>query len=222
MNTIPYKPNRKRLAGSFLLVGGLITALLIGCATRNFVRQEMAQELSTVEQRTDAIATSLELTQTRLERSEEQVAQHDREINSLSQTAREALERARQAGKLAQGKLLFETVLTDDQVHFGVGQAALSDGARSALDALGERLKQENRSVFVEVQGHTDATGNSVWNQHLGEHRALAVRDYLRREHEIPLHRIATMSYGESLPIADNTTREGRAQNRRVVIVVLE
>ena len=63
--------------------------------------------------------------------------------------------------------------------------------------------------------------GPKEYNEQLGEERAEAVRLYLNREHALPLHRMSVISYGESVPAADNRNRDGRAQNRRVVLVVL-
>jgi outer membrane protein OmpA-like peptidoglycan-associated protein len=79
----------------------------------------------------------------------------------------------------------------------------------------------ENQGIYLEIQGHTDATGDPEYNLGLGEERAENVRRYLNREYQIPLHRIATVSYGETVPVADNATRDGRSANRRVVVVVL-
>ena len=74
--------------------------------------------------------------------------------------------------------------------------------------------------VYLEIQGHTDATGDADYNEKLGEARAEAVRRYLSRG-GIALNRMATISYGEEAPVASNDTPEGRAQNRRVSIIVL-
>ena len=117
---------------------------------------------------------------------------------------------------------LFETVLTDDKVRFGLDEVGLSSEARMAIDEFAERLVSENANVYVEVQGHTDSTGNENYNLKLGQQRAETVLRYLSREHHIPLHRISAVSYGESAPIDDNATREGRARNRRVALVVLK
>ena len=83
-----------------------------------------------------------------------------------------------------------------------------------------EKLKSENKNVYVEVQGHTDATGPKDHNYKLGEERAEAVRRYLNQK-GVALNRIGTISYGPDAPAADNESREGRQQNRRVVLVVL-
>ena len=143
-------------------------------------------------------------------------------MGQVSDTAMEALERAIAAGKLAEGKFIYETALSDDRVKFGFDTAELSEGAAMALDEFAAALREENADVFVEIQGHTDGTGSETYNLELGEGRAEAVRRHLNAAHEVPLHRMSVISYGESAPIADNSTREGRAQNRRVVLVVLE
>ena len=70
------------------------------------------------------------------------------------------------------------------------------------------------------MQGHTDATGSPEGNIRLGTDRAEAVRRYLNKQ-GVALNRMATISYGEDEPVAPNNTREGRAQNRRVAIIVL-
>jgi outer membrane protein OmpA-like peptidoglycan-associated protein len=140
----------------------------------------------------------------------------------VSRTAQEALRRAQEAGKLAEGKLLYESVLTDDKVKFGFDVAELSPEAKSALDAFANQLVQEGSSVYIEIQGHTDATGSEEYNEQLGLERAEAVRRYLSQQHRFPLHRMNVISYGETAAIAANDSREGRASNRRIALVVLQ
>jgi outer membrane protein OmpA-like peptidoglycan-associated protein len=135
-------------------------------------------------------------------------------------TAGEALERANAAHKLAEGKFLYEVVLSDDSVKFPVNRHGLSPEAEQRLAELVQRLKTDNRNVYLEIQGYTDSTGTPEYNEKLGEERAEAVRRYLS-EQGVALNRMATISYGEDHPVAPNDTREGRAQNRRVAIVVL-
>jgi len=189
-----------------------------GCATKKYVQQETGA----VHTRVDDVEAQVEANQTEIRRTNDRVTDHDRRIGEASKTAQEALQRAQEAGKLAEGKLLYETVLTDDKVRFGFDKAELSDTAKAALDEFATQLKaQYNRDVYIEIQGHTDATGSEQYNIELGLERAEAVRRYLNRQHGIPLHRMSVISYGEAEPIADNDTREGRAQNRRVVLVVL-
>ncbi len=206
---------------TILLATLTVAVSATGCASRRFVRQEIGavhQRADALESRTD---TQIEHLQTRIEETDSRVADLGLDLDEASGTAIKALERAVEAGKLAEGKLLYETTLTDDGFSFGFEQADLGDDARNALDELAAWLKTENRNVYLEIQGHTDATGHEDYNHVLGEKRAEAVSRYLNMEHGIPLHRIATISYGEEAPVADNNTREGRALNRRVVVVVL-
>ena len=105
-------------------------------------------------------------------------------------------------------------------MKFPTNADQLSPEAEQRLAELAQRLKAENRNVYLEIQGHTDATGSADHNEKLGEERAEAVRRYLSRD-GIALNRMSTISYGAEAPVAPNDTREGRAQNRRVAIVVL-
>ena len=165
------------------------------CATRRFVREQVAGE--------DA-----------------RVGQVDSHLSKVEGTAKDALDRANAAHKLAQGKFLYQMVLSDDSVKFPPNAHDLSPEAQARLKELADRLKAENQNVYLEIQGHTDSTGSKDHNEKLGEERAEAVRRFLN-EQGVPLNRLATISYGPDVPVAPNDTREGRAQNRRVVIVVL-
>lgn len=199
-------------ARSSAVVFGLIAvmAATTGCATKKYVRTE-----------TGAVSTRVDEVQGQVEEAQTRLDTHDRQIGETSKTAQEALQRAQEAGKLAQGKLLYETVLSDDKVKFGFDTSDLSPEAEAALDAFAAQLTSENQNVYIEIQGHTDSVGSEKYNEELGMLRAEAVRRYLNQKHSIPLHRINVISYGESASVADNTTRQGRSQNRRVALVVL-
>ncbi len=144
----------------------------------------------------------------------------DTRVTGVEGTAGQALDRANAAHKLAEGKFLYEVVLSDDSMKFPTDEDALSPEAEARLAELVQRLKAENRNVYLEIQGHTDAVGDEDYNERLGLARAEAVRRYLSRD-GIALNRMATISYGEEAPVASNDTPDGRAQNRRVAIVVL-
>jgi len=150
----------------------------------------------------------------------EQVGVAEAHTARVEGTARDALDRANAAHKLAEGKFLYQVVLSDDSVKFPVDEHALSPEAQARLAELVQRLKGENRNVYLEIQGHTDSTGDKAYNENLGRERAEAVRRYLN-EQGVALNRMATISYGKDVPVAPNDTPEGRAQNRRVVIIVL-
>jgi outer membrane protein OmpA-like peptidoglycan-associated protein len=191
----------------------LATALVgtTGCATKKYVKTE-----------TGAVNTRVDEVQGQVEQAQTRLNQHDQQIGEASRTAQEALKRAQEAGKLAEGKFLYETVLSDDKVKFGFDTADLSPEGQAALDEFAARIKQENKNVYVEIQGHTDNVGSEKYNEELGLLRAESVRRYLNQKQNFPLHRINVISYGETAPVADNKTREGRSQNRRVVLVVLD
>jgi peptidoglycan-associated lipoprotein len=173
-----------------------------GCATKDYVNEHVA-----------AVDAKVVATQSRVD-------EHQTHLSQLDQTTKEALDRATAAGKLAEGKFLYSMVLSDDSVKFPVDSAKLSPEAQERLTAFAEKLKNDNRNVYLEIQGHTDARGSVSVNERLGEERAEAVRRFMN-QHGVPLNRMATISYGKQDPVADNKTRAGRAQNRRVVMVVM-
>lgn len=184
-------PRTALLTGSLLALGLAAS----GCASHKFVRENLA----VVDARVD---------------------QTDANVQQVAGTAGEALNRANAAHKLAEGKFLFEMVLSDDSVKFPVNADQLSPEAEQRLAELAQRLKAENRNVYLEIQGYTDSRGDERYNQQLGASRAEAVRRTLSQQ-GIALNRMATISYGEASPVASNDTAEGRAQNRRVAVIVL-
>jgi outer membrane protein OmpA-like peptidoglycan-associated protein len=121
-----------------------------------------------------------------------------------------------------QGIAVHDVTLSNDKVTFPVNRALVSPEARAMIDQAISELKAENRGVFFEIEGHTDSTGPEAYNMKLGEERALAVRNYIHDQHGIALSRMEFISYGEAKPVVDNKSRANRAQNRRVVIKVLE
>ena len=211
------KSGLKTLAvvASALLAGGCL-------ATRGYVESQVTETETRIEERVEGVETQVEENQTAIAEQGERLEVQEKRLDEMSDTAREALGRAIAAGKLAEGKLIYETVLTDEDVQFGVDSVDLGDLARAALADLADKLKAENANIYLEIQGHTDSTGDAEYNRRLGERRAEAARATLNGEHGIPLHRISVISYGETRPIADNSTAVGRSQNRRVTIVVLK
>jgi OmpA-OmpF porin, OOP family len=106
-------------------------------------------------------------------------------------------------------------------VFFNVNSAAISPEFRQALDELARKATSA-KGYVIEVTGHADSTGNVERNRILSQRRADAVVQYLQENHDIPLRRIVTpFGYGERRPVADNTSPEGRRQNRRVEVKIL-
>jgi peptidoglycan-associated lipoprotein len=205
----------KRTAIPVLILAAALATT--GCATKKYVREQT----QVVDSRVNGVQGQVEEAQTRLATHDRQITEVGATAQTASKTAQEALQRAQEAGLLAQGKFLYETLLTDDKVKFGFNRKVLSPEAQAELDVFAEKLKGENKGVYIEIQGHTDNVGGPSYNTQLGEGRAEAVRDYLNKKHKLPLHRMNVISYGEEEPIADNANRDGRAQNRRVALVVL-
>jgi peptidoglycan-associated lipoprotein len=204
----------KRFVIQGLALAAAVALVTGGCATKKYVGEEVGKAEARTGERVAGVETQVESTQATLR-------EHDTRIQTASKTAQDALDRAMAAGKLAEGKLLYETVLTDDKVKFGFDKSVISDEAKAALDEFAGQLKAQNKGVYVEIQGHTDSIGGDLYNEKLGQDRADAVRIYLSKA-GIPLHRMSSISYGETAPVADNGSRDGRSQNRRVVLVVLE
>jgi peptidoglycan-associated lipoprotein len=203
------------------LLLALCLATLSGCATKNFVNERVSAEGARLD---SSIATARSASAAELaasvKRADERHAALESAQGTTSKLAQDALARANAAHKLAEGKLIAETVLTDDQFKFAFGSARMSKQAEELLLNMASKLKADNKNVFIEIQGHTDAIGSAEANMRLGQARADAVRRQLHKA-GIPLHRIHTVSYGESQPVAQGSRRDAHAQNRRVVVMVL-
>jgi len=197
-------------------------ALVGGCATKKYVGQEVGE----VNQKVDNLSTEVEKTQERVRQNEVRIDDVDKRsqegIGEAKGAAGQAMQKAEAAEKAAKGKLIYTVTLSNDKITFPFNASQLSDDAKAVIDETLAPFVAENRGVWFEIEGHTDATGDAAYNKELGEKRAAAVRDYLYEKHKVALVRMEVISLGEEQPVADNNTREGRAQNRRVVIKVLE
>lgn len=201
--------------GIYAMTAAFALTGLVGCATNKSVEQKIAAAQATTDKRVESVEGQIEQIQEKNKAQDDQIA-------TLSQTAQDALKRAQEAGVLAKGKVVFEQTFSDDRVKFKSGSAVLSSDAKSALDEFATKVKDINEPVYIEIQGHTDNRGGASYNDSLGQRRADAVRLYLSKQHQLPLMRMSTISYGETAPVASNNTKAGRSQNRRVVLVVLQ
>jgi len=192
-----------------------LAVLLGACATSKSVDEKIAASQASTNQKIESVAGQVEDLQQKQQQTDVRLAE-------LSQSAQEALKRAQEAGVLAKGKVVFEQTFSEDRVKFQLDSADLSDEAKAALNEFGSKVKVLDQQYFIEIQGHTDDTGSERHNEDLGQRRADSVRRYLSREHQLPLARMSTISYGDTLPLESNKDRSGREANRRVVLVVLE
>jgi len=204
------------------------------CATKTFVRNEVG----TLNEKVDTLTTSVEETQQRTQQNETRIGEVDAKVDAKAEEiglwAKDAQASADAAGAAASAatekaeevelfskRLLYEVVLSEEQGSFAFAKADLPEEAMTRIDELITQLKTDPRGAYVEIEGHTDSTGPDELNQRLGLQRAEAVKRYLYEAHQVPLHKINVISYGEEKPVVPNTDRAGRAQNRRVVIKVL-
>ncbi len=211
------KQNRMGLVGVTVLVAGAF-----GCATSTQVDEKIAAATAKTDQKIETVETQVEDLQTKQKATESKLDSQGQEIAKLSQSAQEALKRAQEAGILAKGKVVFEQTFSEDRIKFQIGSADLNADAKAALDEFAAKVKDLKRPTWMEIQGHTDSTGTAEINDALGEKRAESVRRYLARKHQLPIQRMATISYGDTLPADTGKGAKARAANRRVVLVVLE
>ena len=194
----------------------------LGCAKKSYVQREVAE----VNEKVVGISAEMEKTQQRVQQNEARIEAVDKStvsgISEAKGSAAAAMTRAQEAEKAAKGKLVYTLTLSSDKVRFPVNKAEISDEAKALIDEAVAPLVKANRGVYLEIEGHTDSTGEAAYNFKLGEERAMAVRDYIAKTQLVALNRLSVISYGEEKPAVDNDTREDRLQNRRVVIRVLE
>jgi outer membrane protein OmpA-like peptidoglycan-associated protein len=212
----------------------LTVAMAPACATKKFVRTEVGD----VNTKVDTLSGTVEQTQGRIQQDEGRIGQVDQKAEAAGQsaqaaqnTANAAQTAARQvntrvdqvAADVAAGrKLMYEVTLNDAEGNFKFGKTDLPDDAKMKIDEMVGQIKgEQGKDLYIEVEGHTDNVGSKEGNYQLGLERAEAVKRYLYMQHQIPLHKINVISYGEEKPVAPNNTKDGRAQNRRVVIRVL-
>ncbi len=208
-------------AGRFLSLS-LLAVSLGACASSKSVDQKIAEAQAQTSRKLESVEGQVEDLQQKQKATDAHLAQTDVKLSELSQEAQDALKRAQEAGVLSKGKVVFQQTFSEDRVKFKSGKYDLDQDAKTALDDFAGKVKGLNEQYFVEIQGHTDDTGSSKINDDLGQRRADSVRRYLSRSASLPLNRMSTISYGDTLPVAPNKTKKGRAANRRVVLVVLE
>ena len=218
-----------------------VLALALGgstaCATKKFVRGQVGE----VNDKVESVSKSLEETQERTKANEAKITEVDQKAQGAQTAAQTADTKATSAGQRADTaktsadaastkaeavekaskRLVYEVVLSEDKGNFKFGKATVPDTATGELDQLVQKLKAEPNGAYIEIEGHTDNAGPKEVNYKLGLERAENVKRYLYEHHQVPLHKINVISYGEDKPVAPNNTRDGRAQNRRVVIKVL-
>jgi peptidoglycan-associated lipoprotein len=214
-----------------------VSLILPACASKGYVQRNVKN----VDDKVESLSSTVQENQNRISQNEDAIAGVKQDAQNAQQAANHAQQSADSANSAAQQasntaqeanttaqevdknskKLVYEVVLSADEADFKFGNSELPDAAKAKLDDMVQQLKADPKNAYFEIEGYTDSTGDADYNQKLGLARAEAVKRYLYTQHQIPLHRMNTISYGEENPVAPNNTRAGRAQNRRVVIKVL-
>jgi OOP family OmpA-OmpF porin len=228
--------NRRFSVFGIFILAGVVT--LSGCATRGYVDQQIAPvqarvaELeSTTEEhaeRIDAVDnraqqgiaganTAAQAAQAAADAADAAAADADRMAEAAQESADQATNRVGTLENRFDARNNYSVAQTVS-VTFGLESAALSD---AGMATLGRIAGQVQSGDFLEVQGYTDATGDDAYNIALSERRAGAVQRYLVAQN-VPLFRIEMVGLGEANPAAGNDTREGREQNRRVEVRLLQ
>jgi outer membrane protein OmpA-like peptidoglycan-associated protein len=236
-----YSLSRRSSGLGVLILVGMV--FLSGCATRRFVRNEVAAlepritEVSNANrenaERIDAVDQRAGQGITAAATADQKAVAAQTAANTADQKAVAAQTAANNANQAVQqtntriaaidariGALDTYTAGTAESVTFTLGSSTLSEEARATLDSVASGLSGQQSGYLVEIQGFTDSTGSENTNVALSQRRAENVLRYLVGK-GVPLHRISIIGLGEANPAADNTTRDGRAQNRRVEIRVL-
>lgn len=203
---------------SLILLSGVLTLLVSqGCiATRNWVKEQT----DPLEGRVSESETRLSQTDARVGRAEGRLSAVEGQLGQVDAKAERAL------GQLANLRLERRFVLDlKEGANFSFNSAVLPADARQEIDGFLSDLRGDlgglEGALFL-VAGHTDATGSDDYNYELGRKRAEGVAKYLIIHKKLDPMRVVPVSYGKSAPLADNSTREGRAKNRRVEILVYQ
>lgn len=235
-----------RLSLSAVALAALFAALVsAGCATKKYVHEtmvpvqqkvadldkknaeqdtaiaELGKGVSRADERAQGADGKAADAAREAARANEQAALANKQAGAAQSTADKGVAQAAQAersvgtlGSKVENMDNFKLASTE-AVLFAVGKSDLSKDAEAQLDAFAAKVLPM-KHYLIEVQGFTDSTGASAVNIELSRRRAAAVVRYLTLDSKIPLYRVNTMGYGKASPAADNKTRDGRKQNRRV------
>jgi outer membrane protein OmpA-like peptidoglycan-associated protein len=212
----------RKILSPALVVLLVATVGLTGCATKKWVNEQVSAFGQVTNTKIHEVQDATEKNQKEISELAANQAALAADVAELSELAEDAMARAEEAGVLAMGKFLYEVTVTDNGVMFGFDKATLSDEAKASLEAFAEVVKAVEGHAYIEIQGHTDNIGSEAYNLKLGYNRAEVVMRYLNMELGIPLFRMNVISYGEYKPIADNSTKAGRAENRRVTLIAMQ
>jgi len=224
------------------ILSGLV--LVSGCATKKYVRQEIATTQADLSKRIDEessrrsdLANQVGELSALNKKNASRIEEVQGNLNNAVRTIDPKIEDAKKAGVDAgeaakhameaskQNAAAFENrnnlqSIASREILFKFGSAEIDDDAKAQLAEIGA-LAAGNKGLLVELQGFTDSVGDDAYNVQLSEKRVENVLRHLVADQKIDLHRISSLGLGEANPVDDNKTKEGRAKNRRVIVTVL-
>ena len=236
--------NRQFIAIGVVSLGIVLSS---GCATRKYVRMQTQALEPAIEEASNATKSNAERIDSvdrRAQQSLNAAEAADQKAIQAQQAAADARSAAQAAERRADGVNQAVqgvdnrintletriagiasmndnyTVSETQTIMFAVNSSTLSEQARRALDSIASSVGGARTGYMLELQGFTDSTGSEQYNINLSKRRTESVERYLVGKN-VPLFRISIVGLGEENPVADNKTREGRNQNRRVEVKVL-
>ena len=228
LSTLPGKT-----CGAAFLASALALTLATGCSTKNYVKSQtgpLIQQTNELDAKTAQDHRDIQDTDQRAQqgiaKAQSAADQADQHAQVAGQAANQANQSAEQAvnhvstleGVVA--NLDNYKTLSDVSVTFGFDKSALTEADRDQLDQLASNL-QSTHGYIIALTGGTDSVGDAQYNYELSNRRANAVVLYLATKYHIAPHRFYEIGIGKDSPVADNHTREGRAENRRVEIKLM-
>ncbi|MFZ0661570.1 MAG: OmpA family protein [Acidobacteriaceae bacterium] len=214
-------------------VGAMALLLATGCTTKNYVRSQTTPIIEHTNELDDATAKNNRDIHSVDERAQSGIQQAQTSANRASQQAQTAQQSAGQAQTSAQDAInradsLASVVanldsykqVADTSVHFGFDKATLTRADKAKLDQFAAQLTG-TKGYLLELTGGTDSTGPAQYNYDLSQRRAESVVQYLAAKYNVPAHKFYLIGIGKDQAVAPNSTRAGRAENRRVKIQLL-
>jgi OmpA-OmpF porin, OOP family len=213
---------------SLVAVVALITFASVGCASKHYVQEQTTPLINKTNELDDLTAKNTNAIKDVDARAQAGIQQVNAAAAAADQKAQAAGQQADQAQTSASNavhrvdslqnavaNLDNYHVVTEASVHFGFDRDALTKEAKEALDKLAGDIPN-TKGYILTVEGGTDSTGPADYNYSLSQRRADAVIQYLASQHNVPAYKIYLIGLGKDKPVDSNTTREGRAKNRRV------
>jgi outer membrane protein OmpA-like peptidoglycan-associated protein len=221
--------NRAYLA----LTLALAMVATVGCATKNYVRQQTTPLINKTNELDDLTAQNTKdikdvdaRAQSGIQAVQAKAADADQKAQSAGQQATQAQTMADNANQRVNAlqstvaNLDNYRVVNQASVLFGFNRDNLTKDSKASLDQLASAVSG-TRGYIITVSGATDSVGDAQYNYELSQRRASAVIQYLAAEHNVPAYKIYVIGIGKDKPVDTNKTREGRAKNRRVDVQLM-